>query len=235
MLKRSIAILSVVIGMVVLLLISCSKNNHETIIHLGNESYKKPLDSIYPKKYRDLWKTVAPSCSDKVYEGIFPPDITGFYKMKGVCSGSDVEIFNGLEYIDLYSLSPSYYHKQYLYFMVEEQMNGIAKIKFVTRYSTPPTKPYEWNEAEAYISGNGANGCFTITFEHWLDQPDGKRFFKAYIVNGQKDITNDTIIKNMEFWSVIKQRKPDENQPGIAKIGGQMMYFESSVVRKELE
>lgn len=241
MLKRSSTILSVVIGIVALLLTGCSKDNHDTIIHLGDESFKSPLDSIYPKQYRDLWKTVAPSCSDKVYEGIFPPDITGLYEMEGQYYGSDEQIYQDGTYEPL--VTPTYmvhYGKQYLYLLIEEQVNGIAKLKFKKNYRTPLNPPYnydEWYEIDtAYVWGNGATGDFTLCFDCWITQLN-KNYKNGFLINGKKKIQDDgtEVIANMEFWTVIKKRNPDEDQPGIMKVGGQNMYFNSLVVKKETE
>lgn len=243
MMKRSVAILTVVFGMVALLLTGCSKDNHDTIIHLGDESFKSPLDSIYPKQYRDLWKTVAPSCSDKVYEGIFPPDITGLYEMEGQYYGSDEQINQGGTYVPLVTpTTMGYYGKRYLYLLIEEQNNGVAKLKFKTKYQTPLPEPYDyndWNEIDtAYIWGYGGDGAFTLCFECQIQQPGEKTYFDGFIVNGKVNQQNDdtpTSISNMEFWTVIKRRNPDNDQPGIMKVGGQNMYFSSLVVKKETE
>ncbi len=241
MLKRSSTILSVVIGMVALLLTGCSKDNHDTIIHLGDESFKSPLDSIYPKQYRDLWKTVAPSCSDKVYEGLFPPDITGLYEMAGDYRGSDEKIFLTEGYIDF--ITPEnlvYYGKKYLYLLIDKQVNGMAKLKFKTNYRNPINPPYDydsWYDIDSvYVWGNGATGDFTLCFDCWITQGN-KNYKNGFLINGKKKIQDDgtEVIANMEFWTVIKKRNPDEDQPGIMKVGGQNMYFNSLVVKKETE
>lgn len=241
MLKRSSAILSVIIGMVVLFLVGCSKDNHDTIIHVGDESIKSPLDTIYPKNYRDLWRYVAPTCSNTVYEGLFPPDITGLYEMAGDYRGSDEKIFLTDGYIDF--ITPDnliYYGRKYLYLLIEEQVNGIAKLKFKTNYRNPINPPYNydtWNEIDtAYVWGNGATGDFTLCFDCWIAQGN-KNYKNGFIVNGKKRVAQDgsESIANMEFWTVIKKRSPNNDQPGIMKLGGQNMYFSSLVLKKEQE
>lgn len=223
-----------------LVLFGCSKSSHDTIIHLGDEHYKSPVDDIYPKNYRDLWKTLAPSCDNTVYDGIFPPDITGLYEMEGTYRGGNEEIYQGGEYVSLVtSGTMSYYGTKYLYLLVEEQVNGVAKLRFKTRYKTPLNPPYnydDWNEIDSvYIWGDGENGCFTMCFECGIKM-GSKYYTNGFIINGKKMIRDgvDTdTISNIEFWSVIKGRDPDSDQEGIMKVGGQCLYSSDLVVKKE--
>lgn len=237
--NRSIVKYITVLG-IMLLLFGCKKNSHDTIVHLGEESYKTPVDAIYPKNYRDLWRSLAQSCSDTIYNGIFPPDLYGLYEMEGTYSGGNEEIYQGNEYVSLVtSESMAYYGKKYLYLLVEEQVNGVAKLKFKTKYKTPLNPPYnydDWNEVDSvYIWGDGDNGCFTMCFECGI-KSGSKYYTNGFIVNGKKKIRDgvdtDTIY-NMEFWSVIKERDPDSDQPGIMKVGGQCYYFSPMVVKKD--
>jgi len=242
MLKRSVAIICAFFGMLAIFLSGCSKNNHDTIVHFGDESYKSPVDAIYPKNYRDLWRALVPSCSDTVYDGIFPPNLMGLYEMEGIYKGGNEEIYQSDGYVYIKDLPnfPVYYGKKYLYLLIEEQQNGIAKLRFKTNYRTPINPPYnfdDWNEVDtAYIWGDGSNGSFTLCFDFLIEQAGGKSYQNGFIINGKQKIRNDVAtdtINNMEFWSVIKSRKPDSDQPGIMKVGGQTMYFSNLVVKKE--
>lgn len=238
--KRLFAILGIVFGIASLSIVGCKKSNHDTIIHLGDESYKSPVETIYPKSYRDLWKDLASSCSDTVYEGIFPPDLTGLYEMEGSYRGGNEEIYQGTGYVNLVTTETmSYYGKKYLYLLIEEQNNGIAKLKFKTKFKTPINPPYnydDWNEIDTvYIWGNGVDGCFTMCFDCVIKQ--GTKYYNnGFVINGKKtirdNIATDTLT-NVEFWTVIKDRNPDSDQPGIMKVGGQSMYFSDLVVKKE--
>lgn len=229
----------------------CKKDNHDTIALIGDESYKSPIDTVYPKKYRALWKSLVPSCSDTVYEGIFPPDMTGLYVMEGSYKGGNVKLysFNVTTFTWEYSLydqypTPAYfnnlYGKEFLYLLIEEQNNGIAKLKFNTSYKSPLEKPYDYDDWKsvdtAYIWGNGEDGSFTMCFSHNITQDNGDVYNQGYVVNGRKKITDGNLtdtITNMESWTVIKRRDPDVDKPYIFQIGGQTMYFSKLVVKEE--
>lgn len=238
--NRSIVKYITIFSIMLLVLFGCSKSSHDTIIHLGDEHYKSPVDDIYPKNYRDLWKTLAPTCSGTVYDGIFPPDITGLYEMEGIYQGGNEEIYQGDGYVNLVTNETmSYYGKKYLYLLIEEQKNGIAKLKFKTKFKTPLNPPYnydDWYEIDtAYIWGNGENGCFTMCFECVIRQ-GSKSYNNGFVINGTQKMGNDVAtdtINNMEFWTVIKGRDPDSDQPGIMKVGGQCLYSSDLVVKKE--
>ena len=227
MLKRSSTILSVVIGIVALFLVGCSKDGHDTIIHLGDESYKSPLDSIYPKRYRDLWKTIASSCSDTVYDGLFPPDVTGLYEIEGLILGSDVEYTEG---------SPAPYsapQKRYYYFLIEDQINGIAKLKFCTRSLRPLPKPYDYDSwysiDTVYIWGCGDEGLFSICFDNVFPTPSSVSYNQGFVFNGRISESNDNskqrIVSDIEVWYVYKNRNQIQDIPNIIKIGGQECYY----------
>ena len=221
-------------------LVGCKKNNHDTIIHIGNESYKQPIEAIYPENYRSLWRTVAPTCSNKVYEGIFPPDLSGVFEMRCDYRGSNEMINQGGVYIDFITpANLAYYGIRYLYLLIEEQQNGIAKLRFKTQYRNALPQPYNydtWNSVDtAYIWGSGEDGNFTLCFESWLHM-GSKNYKNGFIVNGKMNIPEDgspCFISDAEFWSVIKQRDPDYDQPGIMKLDGQSMYFCRRAEKKE--
>lgn len=161
--------------------------------------------------------------------------------MAGDYRGSDEKIFLTDGYIDF--ITPDnliYYGRKYLYLLIEEQVNGIAKLKFKTNYRNPINPPYNydtWNEIDtAYVWGNGATGDFTLCFDCWIAQGN-KNYKNGFIINGKKRVAQDgsESIANMEFWTVIKKRSPNNDQPGIMKLGGQNMYFSSLVLKKEQE
>ena len=161
--------------------------------------------------------------------------------MAGDYRGSDEKIFLTEGYVDL--ITPEnlvYYGKKYLYLLIDKQVNGITKLKFKTNYRTPINPPYDydsWYDIDSvYVWGNGATGDFTLCFDCWIEQGN-KKYKNGFLINGKKKIQDDgtEVIANMEFWTVIKKRNPDEDQPGIMKVGGQSMYFNSLVVKKETE
>ena len=165
--KRSIAKYITILGIVLLFLASCSKNNHDTLVSLGDEHYIKPIDSIYPAKYRAVWYSLAPiSIQDpnynKIYEGIFPPDLTGKYVLEASFGRGNDSIVNNLGQTIPYTF---YQPTQNIIIDIMNQRNGLASLNYREEYDDPHIPAFEITIDSAYVFGNGADNTFTICFD----------------------------------------------------------------------
>lgn len=223
--KRYIAIISVVIAITALLFVSCKKSNHDTLVALGDERYMKSVNEVYPQQYRDAWSTLAPPASfgdetyDVIYDGIFPPDITGKYKMEGrFVNGNDSTINNA----GVHSPVLHYPQEQDVALKVISQQNGIARLEIVEAYPNMPT-PSIFNIDTAYVYGNGADGTFTLVF-NVHDTQLGVDDFYGMIITGT--LSDDGGISNINKWKLFKK--------GSSHFvnGGQHCYFDDYAERE---
>lgn len=225
MLKRSSVILSIVLGIVVFF--SCSKSNHNTLVLLGDESYLKSIDDVYPRSYRNEWPTIAPSyyyinsdneVAPKPNEGLFPPDLTGEYDLKlQYISGLFSVNFNG-NYINIPGSD------KVMRIKISNQKNSFADLEFRLNNKSYP------NEG-AYIYGtvdpdDPNKGEITICFE----------YSEVYAEFGDVTMTNFYgcmltgeyyygYIKNARLWMVINGRSPVEEMNYSYLLGGQQFYI----------
>lgn len=212
------------------LLCGCKKGNHDTVVLFGDESYVKPIDVIYPKNYRNEWKTIAPG-NDTVYDGVIPPDLTGEYLITGRFAGGNEWIHQYDSDIPYpYDSDPSVLNK-YIYFRVKDQKNGIAKL-YLCMYNNPNGYKAEFMVDTAYIFGDGAKNEFTLCFDtHEKPGNTGVEYFYGIIITGvihHPDENDDRDgIANVKRWSVIKRRKEGSSTPSYYwLVGGQRLYVD---------
>lgn len=203
-------------------LCGCKKDNHDTIVLLGEESYVKTIDEVYPKQYRDEWDNLAPGYST-LYQGFIPPDITGKYLMYGQIDGCNEKIvYNGdtISYTD-----PA---NKYFHFNIEMQKNGIVKPDLCI-YKNPIGAKTKYTIDTAYLYGNGTeNGDFTLCLEA-VEQPGdiGLEYYYGIIVTGTlvqpDDIHPNGGISNIKLRKVIKGRN-DVSSMFYYLNGGQSLF-----------
>lgn len=224
MLKRSLAILNIVLGMV-LFLAGCSKSNHDTLALVGDESDMMSCYEIYPEEYfpkEDI--------NDTVKFGRFPPDIVGEYEMNGTFVDGHYEQYNAKTH--QYDILPYYYFPQYkgMYIIITDQINGIANIKCAFRNHSY-SEYQNWYETKAYIYGNVYENSndFIICFESTEKPGDAYEYIRGNIIKGTIDASG---IINIETWSVIKSRNPDSDVAGIFKVGSWYRHHADLAERK---
>lgn len=225
MLKHSLAILSLVAGMIMFLL-GCSKSNHDTIAFVGDESDMRAYYDIYPELY------FPDVISQDLIEGRFPPDVVGEYEMNGTFVDGHYGQYNSTthQYIPL----PSYYCPQYkgTYIIITNQINGIAKIKYASR-NHDYSEYKDWQETQAYIYGNvyseENSNDFILCYESTEQNGDVCEYIRGNIIKGTIDASG---IINIETWSVIKGKNPDIDVAGIFGIGGFLHYHADVAERK---
>ena len=222
MLKRSFAILSIVLG-VVAFLVGCSKDNHETLAFVGDESEMISCYDIYPAQYFPI--------SGINYDTlVFPPDIVGEYEMNGTFFDGYYEKYN--QSTHQYDPYPTQFfpRNKIMNIVIEEQVNGMAKIRF--RYKTNSGNYQTWHESDAYIYGNvfSENSYdFLVCFDDVEDPGNGVVYYRGNIIKGT---INETGIVNVERWSVIRDRTYTTLLPQTLNVGGYEHYHADFAARK---
>lgn len=215
MLKRTTVILCFVLGL--LFLLACSKSNHETLAFIGDESEMKTCYQIYPEQY------FPNSISQDLFDGRFPPDLTGEYEMDGSFVDGYCEYYNQLTHQYVAYPPNAYPPRKSMYIIISEQVNGMAKIKFsVKRQNDGDYK--DWYETSAYIYGNiysDNNSEFVLCYDSNEDAGI-IRYYYGNIIKGTIDVSG---IKNIETWMIIKDRKFTSETHGMMNVGGQMHYY----------
>ena len=246
MIKRSLVILSVVFGMVILFLPGCKKNNHDTLVPLGDEHYMKSMDDIYPRQYRFKWPAIDQSgyyslsiigadttLLPQMNEGVFPPDMTGEYLIKGYRTGGDETMhYNGSD-INIYGPTVDGMN---VYFRIKDQKNGAGRV-YLREYNRFVTAEIPETDS-VYIYGNGNTGEFTRCFEGVISRGSVGSQKYAYIISGTlgyEVINGDTVqgIKNVKRWHVVKGKS--DGLPYYMNIGGQRIYQDSTAFSRKVE
>lgn len=223
--KRLVIILSFLIG-ALFLIIGCSKSNHEALAILGDESYLKSVDEVYPKVYRNNWPELAPDdyhFDNNVVvpvpdEGLFPPDMNGDYDIRLKYINGDFTVYyNG----NLIGPIPALDCVMSL--KISNQKNGIAKFDFKLGDKSYPID-------NVYIYGitdddNDKKGRFTLCFNYSENYGDvgGESMVNYYgcIITG---IIDNDKISDARCWMVIKDRYPSEIVNMAYVIGGQQFF-----------
>lgn len=222
MLKRSSIIIGLVLGMV-LFLLGCSKGSQDTLAFVGDESDMKSCYDIYPEEY------FPQSISQTIRDGRFPPDIVGEYEMNGSFADGYYEYYD--QYTHQYKPYPagSYPASKSMYIIIEEQVNGMAKIKFAYKKNNTYTK---WYEAEAYIFGDVYSENNKNDFIICCDNVEAGGETNYYRGNIIKGTISDSGILNIDTWSVIKDKDPLTPVPRSLNIGGYEHFHADLAVRK---
>lgn len=226
MLKRSIAILSVMLGLI--LLLGCSRSNHDSIAFVGDEIDMKEYYSIYPQQYFPEG-----AISQDLKDGLFPPDVTGIYEaIHPTYTGT-------YEYYDQYAHQYKPYPEQTyvnlsnrsMKIIIEDQVNGMAKIKF--SFKKNDNYDYkDWYEEDAYIYGNvysDNNADFMLCYENTEDAGSAQ-YSRGNIIKGTVDSLG---IHNMQIWSIIKGRDFKTEFYGLMQIYGYENAALDLAVRRE--
>lgn len=219
--KRSFAILSLVLG-VLLFLLGCSKGNNDTMALIGDESEMKSCYQIYPADY------FPSSISQTVKDGRFPPDIVGEYEMNGTFVEGTYEYYNQItqQYV---SLPPQAYTPKSMYIIVEEQVNGMANIRFSFKRNNDYK---EWYTARAYIYGDVFSDNpddFMICYEN-TQGTDICNYFRGNIISGT---IGENGISNINTWTIIKDRNYPSLIQGVYNIYGYEQYHADLAERKK--
>lgn len=216
MLKRLSVILSLIVA-TLLFLAGCSKENHDSLAFVGDESDMKSCYDIYPEECfpSDVAIPIA------LRDGRFPPDIEGEYEMHGTFADGYYEYWDVSKNKYVPYPAGSYPLNKSMYIIIEGQVNGMAKIRFAFKKQND----YKvWYETEAYVYGNvyseDYKNDFIICFEN-VEAAGNTDYYRGNILKGT---ISDSGILNIETWSVIKDKKPFAPVPRSLNVGGYEHY-----------
>lgn len=209
-----------------MVLLACSKINHDTLVLVGDESYLKSVDEIYPEHYREEWPALAPGyyqyddngvMTPPIDEGLFPPDMNGDYKIDfKYITGTFEVIYNG-------GLIPIPGSDRIISLSISNQKNSIAKLDFKLNNKSYPID-------NLYIYGNAdeeddTKGSFTLCFDYSEEYGEigGVSMMNYYgcVITGS---VADGAIYDSRCWIVIKNRYPTAETNYSYVIGGQQFF-----------
>ena len=221
----------------------CNKSNHDTLVALGEESYMRSLDDIYPKAYRDQWPSIVSGASTHLNEGFFPPNLNGEYIIKGKLEGGNevMHLQNGQDDPNIIYQSPTI-QNLYTYVRIKDQKNGTASI-YIRQYdnnSYNPDNPASYEEPvvdTVYIFGDGATGEFAMCCEATVSMGVGEQYY-AFIFSGKrcsKVIDGEVVegIENIKRWHLVKGRT--SNLMVYINNDGQRLYRDKSNFAEKVE
>lgn len=248
--KKTIAKYVAVFGLLLLAFFSCKKNNHDTLVTLGDENYIIGIDEIYPQKYRFEWPTIDTThhyslkidtikdangtiisidttLLPPLNEYVFPPDLCGEFLIKGIRKGGNETLHNEI----FPDPDSSLYNKiladgMNIRLRILEQKNAYAEVE-LREYNNSGENPIETENV--YLYGDGNTGEFTLCFDATV--PSGIIVQNyAYLLTGVFDSIkegNDYIkgIRDVRLWHLVKGR--NGNAQYYINTGGQRLYMDS--------
>lgn len=228
--KRLSVILSIVLGMMTFLL-GCSKANHETIAFVGDESGMKTCYEIYPEQYFPGPAAIP----QELKEGRFPPDLVGEYEMIHPTYSGTYEYYEQAshQYKPYPSQTYATLSRRSMYIIIEEQVNGMAKIKFSFK-KNDGFDYKDWYEQNAYIYGNVYSeneSDFILCYENTEYAGSNANYFRGNIIKGVVDSDG---IHDIQVWSIIKDRKYSGGEyQGLLQLYGYEHAVHNLAVRRK--
>lgn len=209
-----------VFGIVLLVFFGCKKNNHDTIVPLGDEHYMKTIDEIYPRKYRFQWPAIDQTgyyrlsingsdttLNPPLFDGVYPPDLRGEFLIKGIRKGGNETLHyenpQTHEGYDVSYYDPLVYGTQldgmYIILTIKEQKNAYAKV-LLKEYNNYSPQGQSIETDDVFLYGDGSNGQFALCFDGTVPMGGALTLKFAYLMTGvfdtvfKQQIVNDAII-----------------------------------------
>ena len=196
------------------------------MVLLGDESYLKSIDDIYPKNYREEWPIIAPNqyhfndnnvVEPKPDDGSFPPDMTGDYTVNlHYINGTLAMNFNGNEV-------PYPGIDRTIAFTISNQSNSISDFVFKIN-----NREYQVDNAYIYGTINPADStkaefsvCFEYSEVYGEYQDAAMSVTYGWIIMGGFE---NRVINNVKCWFFIKDKYPAEETNYSFIVGGQQFY-----------
>ena len=220
-----------------LFLIGCKKSNHDMLLLLGDESYLKSIDEIYPRKYRFQWPDVSGTgeysiiidtihkdtlLQPPINEGLFPPELNGEYQCQ-------MDYINGnYEIVDHNNNTQPYPGSNIgIRFIVSKQNNGYSDFEFYIN-----NQKFDVDNASIYGNKTIINDTLTIAnfllcFEYTeeYDYVNHSNVTFGIIIMGDNQVTpSGNSIKNLKYWALVKDRYWADATSVSYVIGGQRYY-----------
>lgn len=239
-----------------MLVSSCNKSNHDTLVLLGSEDYIAEIDDIYPWKYRLEWPEIAEqgyyslkidTTKDNngiiisidttlipiITEYFYPPDMTGEFLIKGIRRGGNETLHNGSS--SQQDPDSSLYNKipvdgMNIKLTITQQQNAYAHVK-LQEYNDYGENMIETDHV--YLYGDHTTGLFSLCFDAIIPMGSMQQNY-AYLVTGVLGDTtiitsnNDTILYGIKD---VRFWQLVKGRSGASQIyintGGQRFYMDS--------
>ena len=212
-----------------LLMNACKKSNSDSLFLLGNEDNYVSVDEVYPKEYREIWLS-EPFGFDTtmMYDGFFPPDITGKYFIDGIVGGGNEVIVSGDNSSEI-DYSDPWINNKMITITITNQRNSVASLD--VEISTNSSSMKEHFD-EVYINGDASTGSFVLYYNSTSLQGDGTAYQSGNIIKGVLVPANSNSsypnggIEKIEKWYVIKKVDCSIQGMPYCQEGGQRVYID---------
>ena len=212
-----------------LLMNACKKSNSDSLFLLGNEDNYVSVDEVYPKEYREIWLS-EPFGFDTtmMYDGFFPPDITGKYFIDGIVGGGNEVIVSGDNSSEI-DYSDPWINNKMITITITNQRNSVASLD--VEISTNSSSMKEHFD-EVYINGDASTGSFVLYYNSTSLQGDGTAYQSGNIIKGVLVPANSNSsypnggIEKIEKWYVIKKVDCSIQDTPYYQEGGQRVYID---------
>lgn len=212
-----------------LLMNACKKSNSDSLFLLGNEDNYVSVDEVYPKEYREIWPSEHPGFdTTMMYDGFFPPDITGKYFIDGIVSwGNEVTVFG--DYSLEMDYSDPWINNKMITITITNQRNSVASLDVEISTNSSPMKEHF---DEVYINGDASTGSFVLYYNSTSSQGDGTTYQYGNIIKGVLVPANSNPsypnggIEKIEKWYVIKKVDCSSQGNPYYQEGGQRVYID---------
>ena len=212
-----------------LLMNACKKSNSDSLFLLGNEDNYVSVDEVYPKEYREIWLS-EPFGFDTtmMYDGFFPPDITGKYFIDGIVGGGNEVIVSGDNSSEI-DYSDPWINNKMITITITNQRNSVASLDVEISTNSSPMKEHF---DEVYINGDASTGSFVLYYNSTSLQGDGTAYQSGNIIKGVLVPANSNSsypnggIEKIEKWYVIKKVDCSIQGMPYCQEGGQRVYID---------
>lgn len=212
-----------------LLMNACKKSNSDSLFLLGNEDNYVSVDEVYPKEYREIWSS-EPFGFDTtmMYDGFFPPDITGKYFIDGIVGGGNEVIVSGDNSSEI-DYSDPWINNKMITITITNQRNSVASLDVEISTNSSPMKEHF---DEVYINGDASTGSFVLYYNSTSLQGDGTAYQSGNIIKGVLVPANSNSsypnggIEKIEKWYVIKKVDCSIQGMPYCQEGGQRVYID---------
>ena len=212
-----------------LLMNACKKSNSDSLFLLGNEDNYVSVDEVYPKEYREIWLS-EPFGFDTtmMYDGFFPPDITGKYFIDGIVGGGNEVIVSGDNSSEI-DYSDPWINNKMITITITNQRNSVASLDVEISTNSSPMKEHF---DEVYINGDASTGSFVLYYNSTSLQGDGTAYQSGNIIKGVLVPANSNssypngCIEKIEKWYVIKKVDCSIQGMPYCQEGGQRVYID---------
>ena len=163
-----------------------------------------------------------------MYDGFFPPDITGKYFIDGIVGGGNEVIVSGDNSSEI-DYSDPWINNKMITITITNQRNSVASLDVEISTNSSPMKEHF---DEVYINGDASTGSFVLYYNSTSSQGDGTAYHYGNIIKGVLVPANSNPsypnggIAKIEKWHVIKKVDCSIQGMPYCQEGGQRVYID---------